>query len=241
MGVFHAFHHIKFWVGNAKISASYYVTRMGFEYVAYKGLETGERQVASHVIKNGKVIFEICSGYTPEDNAGIGESVKTHGDSAKDVAFSVDNARGIWEKAVSRGAVSVQEPIELKDEFGSVIIASIKTYGNVNHTFIQNVDYTGPFLPTYKARDFKDPVNKVLPPVELGFIDHVVGNQPVGDMVKVADWYTNVLDWHRFWSVDDSVLHTDYSSLSSIVVADFDENVKMPINEPAPGKKVSQI
>lgn len=214
---------------------------MGFEYVAYRGLENGERQVASHVIKNGNVTFEFQSSYDPEDGSGIGEFVKLHGDGARDVAFSVDDTKGIYEKAISRGAKSVLEPTELKDDNGTCIIATIQTYGDTVHTFVQNVDYEGPFLPTYQACNKKDPLNKLTPPVPLDFIDHVVGNQPVDQMEPTAEYYEKILDFHRFWSVDDSVMHTDYSALNSIVMTDFDEKVKMPINEPAPGKKVSQI
>jgi 4-hydroxyphenylpyruvate dioxygenase len=157
------------------------------------------------------------------------------------VAFHVDDAAGIYEKAVSRGAKSVRAPETLKDENGSVIIASIATYGDTVHTFVQRVDYKGLFLPGFKAHHLKEKFNSVMPPVELLEVDHCVGNQPDGEMEPAASWYEKMLDFHRFWSVDDKMIHTNYSSLRSIVVADFDENVKMPINEPANGMRKSQI
>jgi len=241
IGKFLSFNHIVFWVGNAKITASYYTSRMGFKYLAYRGLETQERTIASHVISNGKAIFEFQSAYEPNDSAGIGEHIKVHGDGVRDVAFSVDDATGIWKKAVERGAVSIKEPTTLKDENGSVIIATIRTYGDTVHTFVQNIDYTGPFLPGYREHHLTEPFNELLDPINIDFIDHVVGNQAVEQMEPTADWYEKILSFHRFWSVDDSIMHTEYSALNSIVVADFDENIKMPINEPAPGKRKSQI
>lgn len=109
------------------------------------------------------------------------------------------------------------------------------------HTFVQRVDYTGPFLPGFKAHHYKEKFNDIAPVPDLLFIDHIVGNQPDGDMEPVAQWYERMLDFHRFWSVDDTMIHTEYSSLRSIVMADFDEVIKMPINEPAQGKRKSQI
>jgi len=162
-----------------------------------------------------------------------------HGDGVKDVAFTVDDSAGIYNKAVSRGAKSVMEPKEFKDEFGAVIMSSVQTYGDTTHTFVQRVNYTGIFLPGYKPHHLTEPFNKLVPQPELQFIDHCVGNQPDGEMEAAASWYEKMLDFHRFWSIDDKMLHTEFSALRSIVVSDFDENVKMPINEPAAGKRKS--
>jgi 4-hydroxyphenylpyruvate dioxygenase len=153
----------------------------------------------------------------------------------------VDDAAGIYAKAIERGAASYKAPETLKDDNGSVIVASVKTYGDTVHTFVQRVDYTGPFLPGFKAHHLTEVLNSKLLDVKLEFIDHVVGNQPDLEMEAVASWYEKMLDFHRFWSVDDTMIHTEYSSLRSIVVADFDDVVKMPINEPATGKRKSQI
>jgi 4-hydroxyphenylpyruvate dioxygenase len=164
-----------------------------------------------------------------------------HGDGVKDVAFTVDDSAGIFQKAVSRGAVPVQEPKTLKDADGEVIVSSVKTYGDTTHTFVQRKDYSGVFLPGYEKHFLEEPFNKVLAPPELLFIDHCVGNQPDGEMEAAASWYEKMLDFHRFWSIDDKMLHTEFSALRSVVVADFDEKIKMPINEPAAGKRKSQI
>lgn len=241
IGMFYGFDHLVFWVGNAKLIASYYCARFGFEYLAYKGLETGSKKVASHVVKNDKVIFEFQSPYEPNDDIGISAHISKHGDGVRDVAFTVDDAVGIYKKAVERGAKSAREPVTLTDEFGTVILASVQPYNDTIHTFVQRNDYKGAFLPGYVPHYLQDPLNKVLPSTDLLFIDHVVCNQGVDDMEPTAQWYEKMLDFHRFWSVDETVLHTDYSALRSTVMTDFDEKVKLPINEPAVGKKKSQI
>ena len=175
------------------------------------------------------------SGEESEINAHI----KVHGDGVHDVAFEVDDPWGLYEKALSRGAVSVRAPEELKDENGTVKVASIRTYGETIHTFVNRDNFTGRFLPGFKEVAEQDPINSLFEPMNLQFIDHVVGNQPENEMEPTAQWYEKMLDFHRFWSVDENVMHTEFSALRSIVVADWDENVKMPINEPAPGKKKS--
>jgi 4-hydroxyphenylpyruvate dioxygenase len=241
VGVFHSFDHLVFWVGNAKTMAAYFTSRLGMEYYAYRGLETGEKQVACHVVKSNNLIFELQSGYEPCDSLGINAHVAKHGDAVRDVAFNVDDAKGIYNKAISRGAKSVREPQELTDEHGTVIVASIATYGDTIHTMVQRNGYKGFFLPGYIKHPLSEPLNKLLPETGLSHVDHVVGNHPDGEMEIAGNWYEKMLDWHRFWSVDESVLHTEYSALRSLVMADFDENCKMPNNEPAPGKKRSQI
>jgi 4-hydroxyphenylpyruvate dioxygenase len=130
---------------------------------------------------------------------------------------------------------------ELRDENGSVLFATIKTFNDTVHSFVQRVDYKGPFLPGFQKHPSQEAINQIIPPSEFEFIDHIVNNQKMGDMEPTIEYYEKVLSWHRFWSVDDDVMHTDLSSLKSIVVADFDENIKMPCNEPAIGKKKSQI
>jgi 4-hydroxyphenylpyruvate dioxygenase len=241
IGKFFCFDHIVFWVGNAKAMAAHYCVRFGFEYLAYKGLETGERKIASHVVKNGNVVFEFQSSYEPTDSQGIGAHITKHGDGVRDIAFSVEDAAHTFKVATSRGAKAVREPETLKDEHGEVVIASIKTYGDTVHTFVTRTNYKGIYLPGYKPHYLKESLNAMLPKVDLSFVDHTVSNQYVDDMEPTAQWYEKMLDFHRFWSVDETVLHSDYSALRSTVMADFDENIKMPINEPAPGKKVSQI
>lgn len=241
IGVFYGFDHVTMWVGNAKQAASYYCSRLGFEYVAYAGLETGNRDYATHVVKNGDVRFAFTSPLNPTGHDEFAKHHTQHGDGVKDVAFTVDDSAGIFQKAVSRGAKAVMEPKTLKDGDGEVIVSSVQTYGDTTHTFVQRNDYKGVFLPGYEKHFLEEPFNKLVKAPELLFIDHCVGNQPDGEMEAAATWYEKMLDFHRFWSIDDKMLHTEYSALRSVVVSDFDEKVKMPINEPAAGKRKSQI
>ena len=219
--------------------------RLGFEPVAYSGLETGNREIVSHVVRQDKVTFVFKSPLNP-GNEEFGAHATRHGDGVKDVAFGVKDARGIYAKAVERGAKSVREPWEESDEHGTVVFATVQTYGDTTHTFVDRSNYkppadSGVFLPGYGKPRYADALLATLPAVGLNFIDHCVGNQPDQEMTPVADWYVNMLQFHRFWSVDDSQMHTEYSALRSIVVTDYDEVVKMPINEPAQGKRKSQI
>ncbi|XP_028415179.1 4-hydroxyphenylpyruvate dioxygenase-like [Dendronephthya gigantea] len=243
VGRFLAFDHVTFWVGNAKQAASFYTTRFGFKTIGYKGLETGSREIVSYALQLNKVVFVLQSPLNPTGVTSevMGAHLTKHGDGVKDVAFNVENCVGIFEAAVNRGAKVVKEPWEEEDENGKVIFASIQTYGEVCHTFVERKDYKGLFLPGYKEPTFEDPLLKTLPPIELNFIDHIVGNVPDREMVPVTEWYTKTLQFHRFWSVDDSQIHTGYSSLRSTVIANYEETVKMPINEPADGKRKSQI
>lgn len=240
IGMFYGFHHLRFYVSNSKQAASYYTSRFGFQPVAYEGLETGNSKFCTNVVRSHNIFFAFTSSLSPEANE-IAQHVSVHGDGVKDIAFSVNDVRGIYAKATAKGAKGIREPEVLQDSDGSVIIASLQTYGDTVHTLIQNIDYTGPFLPGYKTIQNDDPLNRFFSRIDLEMIDHVVGNQASGDMTATADWYERNLEFHRYWSVDDSVIHTDYSSLNSIVVSDWDEKIKMPINEPAPGLKKSQI
>jgi len=227
-------------VGNAKQAASYYTTRLGFEPYAYQGLETGNRKFARHVVKQNKIIFVFVSAYDPYDTV-IGNHLVKHGDGAKDVAFEVEELDIIVKKAKEQGAVFVKDAWEESDEFGSVRFATVKTYGDTTHTFVERKGYKGRFLPGYQESQHKDNLLKLLPPAGLNFIDHCVGNQPDNQMEITAQWYEKKLQFHRFWSVDDSQIHTEYSALRSIVMTNYEETIKIPINEPAPGKKKSQI
>ncbi|CAA9999899.1 unnamed protein product [Nesidiocoris tenuis] len=239
-GKFLSFDHIVFWVGNAKQAASHYCARFGFEPIAYKGLETGSRDYAAHVVKQNKIYFMFVSAYEPTE-VELNSHIAKHGDGVKDVAFAVEDLDTIVKKAHERGAKIVRDIWEEKDEFGSVRMAIVQTFGDTTHTFVDRSNYTGVFLPGFRRTPTKDVLLRKLPPTKLDFVDHVVGNQPDMEMEDIAKWYEKTLMFHRFWSVDDSQLHTDYSALRSIVMTNWDETVKMPINEPAPGKKRSQI
>lgn len=189
IGVFYGFDHVTFWVGNAKQAASYYCSRLGFEYEVYQGLETGNRDFATHVVKNGAITFAFKTPLNPTGHEDWYAQYAKHGDGVKDVAFTVDDSAGIFKKAVERGATPVAEPYELKDDDGSVILSTVKTYGDTTHTFVQRTNYKGKFLPGFKDHFLSEPFNKVLPQPELQFIDHCVGNQPDGEMEAAASWY----------------------------------------------------
>ncbi|KIW05916.1 4-hydroxyphenylpyruvate dioxygenase [Verruconis gallopava] len=243
------YHHITWWVGNAKQAASYYITRFGFRPVAKSDLTTGSRTVASHVVASGNIKFVFQSpilasnprrgGLKKEDKLleDMYESLEQHGDAVKDVAFEVNDVRAVYEGAIARGAEGVREPWTVKDEFGAVTMASVKTYGDTTHTFVERDGYNGPFLPGFKPVDEIDPIMKILPECPLEVIDHCVGNQDWDDMEDACDFYEKCLGFHRFWSVDDKDICTDFSALRSIVMSSPNDIVKMPINEPAEAKK----
>lgn len=239
-GKFLRFDHITFWVGNAKQAASYYCTKMGFQLLAYKGLETGSREVASHAVRQNKIIFVFQSPYNP-GNKEMGDHLVVHGDGVKDIAFAVEDLDAIVQRAKLRGGRIVRDIWEEEDEGGKVRFAVIQTFGDTTHTFVERGDYSGLFLPGFKKPIQEDPLLEKLPRAGLNFIDHCVGNQPDKMMTPASDWYEKSLMFHRFWSVDDSQIFTEYSALRSIVVTNYEETIKMPINEPAPGKKKSQI
>ncbi|KAH7366752.1 4-hydroxyphenylpyruvate dioxygenase [Plectosphaerella cucumerina] len=255
---FQGYDHVTWWVGNAKQAASYYNSFFGFKTIAYRGLETGSRYLASYVVANAGVRFVFTSplrssAHLPEDEP-ITESerallkemhahLEKHGDAVKDVSFEVDDVRAVYDRAVANGAVSVQEPALLHDkQYGDVLTAVIRTYGDTTHTLISRAagSYSGPFLPGFRAAA-PPPSSVSLPSVPLAHIDHCVGNQSWNEMVAACAFYESCLSFHRFWSVDDSQISTEFSALNSIVMASPNNVVKMPINEPAPGKKKSQI
>lgn len=253
---FKGYDHVTWFVGNAKQAASYYTTLFDFKPVAYRGLETGSRYFASYIVGNADVRFVFTSplrshrhlpddeDITPEEAEllrEIHDHLEKHGDAVKDVAFEVDNVEGVYNKAVEEGAVSVQPPRVSRDEkHGEVTTAVIRTYGDTTHTLISRTNYTGPFLPGFRAA--AESSSKIeMPRVPLRRIDHCVGNQSWSEMVAACAFYEQCLSFHRFWSVDDSEISTEFSALNSIVMSSPNNIVKMPINEPAPGKKRSQI
>ncbi|GES63614.1 putative 4-hydroxyphenylpyruvate dioxygenase [Aspergillus terreus] len=251
---YRGYDHVHWYVGNAKQAASYYITRMGFERVAYRGLETGSRSICSHVIRNGDITFVLTSPlrsldqvdrFSPEEQEQLRQihhHLEQHGDGVKDVAFEVDSVDAVFDAAMRNGAKVVAEPRSVEDANGVVRMATIQTYGQTTHTLLERSSYRGTFLPGYRAETgAQDPVSKLLPGVHLDRIDHCVGNQDWDEMDKVCEYYEKALGFHRFWSVDDKQICTEFSALKSIVMASPNEVVKMPINEPAKGKKQSQI
>lgn len=196
---YNGYDNVHWYVGNAKQAAAFYVTRMGFQRIAYRGLETGSRTVASHVVRNGDVTFVFTSplrddSYHPslseEDKTLLAEihtHLKAHGDAVRDVAFQVEDVHAVYDAAVSHGAHSVYPPKTVSDEFGSATYARIRTYGDTTHTLIERKEYTGAFLPGFRAVPGEDSVAKYLPNVELEVIDHCVGNQDWDEMEAVCD------------------------------------------------------
>ena len=229
------FDHCELYVSNAKQTAHYYRTTMGFQPIAYRGLETGNRESVSYVMNQDRINLVITSPL--EKNTEIGAHIDRHGDGMKDVAFTVDNAESAWKTSLERGAKSAMEPKEIKDGDGEAVVSAIQTFGDTIHTFVERNNYKGSFLPGFETNDFGLKSEST----GLVHIDHIVGNQPDGEMQPVCDFYEKVFGWHRFWSVDDKDINTEYSSLRSIVMANDNEIVKMPINEPADGLKKSQI
>jgi 4-hydroxyphenylpyruvate dioxygenase len=226
-------HHVEFWVGNAKQAAFFYRHAFGFSEFAYSGLETGERTMTSYALEQGRARFVFATPLGPGHPAS--EHLRAHGDGVRDIAFQVDDADRAFEEAVARGAEPAIEPHDLTDAHGRVRRAAIHTYGDTLHSFISLDDYNGPFLPGYVARD--------VPGHDVGIlrVDHVVGNVELGKMDFWAQWYSRVLGFKRFISFDDKDISTEYSALMSIVMSDDSSAIKFPINEPAAGRRKSQI
>jgi len=226
-------HHVTFLVGNARQAAFFYRKAFGFSQVAYSGLETGNRHLASYVMQQGKARFVLATPYRP-DSPEAGH-VHRHGDGVSDIAFHVEDADAAFEAAVARGARPAIEPRELRDDHGAVRHAAIHTYGDTLHSFYSTLDYRGPFLPGFVTRD--------VPGTDAGLlrVDHMVGNVELGQMEHWAQWYSDVLGFQRYISFDDEDISTEYSALMSIVMSDNAFAIKFPLNEPAPGRRKSQI
>jgi len=167
IGKFYGFDHVTFWVGNAKQAASYYTTRLGFEFFAYQGLETGNRQYCTHVISNGDVRFAFKSCLNPSGHDEFNAHLAKHGDGVKDVAFTVDDATGIYQKAVERGAKGIMEPTKFEDDDGYVIMSTVQTYGDTTHTFVQRDKFEGKFLPDFNEHPKKEVYNQLIEPPKL--------------------------------------------------------------------------
>ena len=229
-------HHIQYLVGNVLQAAYYYQRAWGFKVVAYQGLETGERDRTSVVLGQNKIRLVLTAPLGPDGE--INDFLNRHGDGISDVAFGTDNAEAAHASAVAGGAVSVAGPQRQSDAHGQVVTATIQAYDNVRHTFVQADGYAGAFLPGYG--DYPGP-DLSSGDVGLKVVDHVVHNMPDGRMEPLVEFYQDALGMHRFWTVDDKDIRTEFSALRSIVVANDNELVKMPVNEPAEGLKKSQI
>ncbi len=229
--------HLEFYVGNAKQCAFYYQYGLGFKLTAYSGLETGSKDKTSYLLEQGKIKFILSSPLN--SNHPISEHIRKHGDGVKDIAFEVDDAIFCYEEALRRGAQSASDPVTLKDDNGEIIKASIKTYGETIHSFIERKNYNGVFMPGFIPAG--DRAIKGIKETGLVAIDHIVGNVELGGMNKWAEFYRNVLGFDRLISFDDKDISTEYTALMSIVMQNDTGKVKFPINEPAKGKRKSQI
>ena len=226
---------IEFWVGNARQAALYYRAAFGFELVGYRGPETGTRDRASYLLQQDKIRFVFT---TPIKSTGpIADHVHRHGDGVRDIALWVDDARTAFDAAIERGARSAMEPTVMKDDNGEIVIAAIHTYGDTIHSLVERKNYRGLFMPGFV------PAESPFKPASTGlkYVDHCVGNVELGKMNEWVKFYEDVLGFKNILTFDDKQITTEYSALMSKVMANGNGRIKFPINEPAEGKKKSQI
>jgi 4-hydroxyphenylpyruvate dioxygenase len=227
------FHHLHFWVGNAKQAAHWHRMAMGFHQIAYAGPETGVKDRASYVLAQGDIRLVFSSPLGPDHP--IAAFNAAHGDGVRDVAFVVPDVQAAFQAMVQGGAKPLSSPEWHEDAHGKAFVAVVGTYGDTVHTLIELAGYAGPFLPGYVAKEAPGA------PTGLGRIDHVVGNVGWNEMAKTASFYAEAFGFHPFLSFDDKDISTEFTALRSVVMASPNEAIKMPINEPAEGKKRSQI
>jgi 4-hydroxyphenylpyruvate dioxygenase len=225
--------HLEFWVGNARQAAFFYQHAFGLTITAYAGLETGVRDRASYVLQQGKVRFVLTTPLAPE--GPMAEHVHRHGDGVRDIALEVEDVDRAYQETTKRGARGVEAPTTVKDDSGEIRRASVATYGDTIHSFVNRSKYRGVFFPGYRA------TGELPKPGPLLYVDHVVGNVALGDMNKFVAYYRDVMGFAQFQHFDDKDISTEYSALMSKVMADGSGKVKFPINEPAAGKRKSQI
>ncbi len=229
--------HVEFWVGNARQASAYYRALWGFTPVAYAGLETGVRDRASYVLRQNDITFVVTAPLGPDGE--IAEHVRLHGDGVHDIAFAVDDAAASFAETTGRGARPARTPLEIDGgEDGTLRRAAVFTYGEVLHSFVERRDYHGLFAPGY--RRIKKPARAAIG-MSLLEVDHCVGNVGLGDMNRYVDYYRDVFGFSQLVHYDDKVIHTEYSALMSKVMTNGNGRVKFPINEPASGRRKSQI
>jgi 4-hydroxyphenylpyruvate dioxygenase len=226
---------IEFWVGNARQASLYYRAAFGFELVGYRGPETGTRDRASYLLQQDKVRFVLTTAI--KSTGQIADHVHKHGDGVRDIALWVDDARTAFDAAVERGARPAMKPTVIEDENGEIVMAAIHTYGDTIHSIVERKNYRGLFMPGFV------PVESPYKPVPTGlkYVDHCVGNVELGKMNEWVGFYERVLGFTNILSFDDKTITTEYSALMSKVMANGNGRIKFPINEPAEGKKKSQI
>jgi 4-hydroxyphenylpyruvate dioxygenase len=229
-----AMDHVELWVGNAK-QAVFYWKVWGFKPVAYSGLETGNRRYASYVLEQNKIRLVLSTPYSPHDEMAAHHLL--HGDGVKVIAMEVDDVAAAYRETTTRGAKGVQAPAEARDEGGLLRTASIQGYGQTLFKFVERHDYAGAFMPGYRTL----PEDTTVKPVGLAAIDHIVGNVDLGKMNYWVNWFHKTMGFRQIVHYDDKVIHTEYSALMSKVMGNGNGRIKFPINEPAEGKKKSQI
>jgi len=229
--------YVEFYVGNAKQAAMYYAHLFGFQIAGYRGPETGHRGAASYLLQQNKIRFVLTTALRPE--SPIAEHTHRHGDGVKDIALWVDDAEQSFRETTSRGAVPVQEPTVHEDDNGQIVTSAIATYGDTIHTFVDRSDYDGLFFPGFEpwTNEHWDAPE----PVGLQHVDHCVGNVYEGDMDRFVAYYAEVMGFKNMLAFTDEDISTEYSALMSKVMSNGNERIKFPINEPAEGKKKSQI
>ncbi|WP_406697207.1 4-hydroxyphenylpyruvate dioxygenase [Singulisphaera sp. Ch08] len=231
--------HVRMFVGNARQSAYFYRNAFGFDVVAYAGLETGVRDQASYVLRQGEITFVLSSSLRSDhfENARL----VAHGDGVESIALEVDNVPAAYETALARGAEGMAPPTRLEDRHGIYEFARIRIYGDTSHTFVDRSRYHGIFAPGFEPLDPDRYSPRTFHPVGLKAIDHIVANVEEGKMTEWVDFYARVLGFSLLVSFDDKDIRTEYSALMSKVVADGQGRIKFPINEPARGRRRSQI
>ncbi|MCS7026501.1 MAG: 4-hydroxyphenylpyruvate dioxygenase [Bryobacteraceae bacterium] len=228
--------HVEYYVGNAKQAAHYYRTAFGFRWIAYQGPETGVSDRVSYVLEQGKIRLLLSAALRP--NSPLAEHVLRHGDGVRSIALQVEDAESAYSEVVQRGAQITQPLVEERDDQGLVRWFSIAIYGDTLHTFVERRNYQGIFLPGYHAAPGPDELAR---PVGLRQIDHIVGNVGWGEMNRWVSFYERVLGFQLYQSFDDQDISTEYSALMSKVMSDGGGKLKFPINEPAHGKRRSQV
>ena len=227
--------HLEWWVGNARAFAGFLAAAFGFRPVAYSGPETGRRDRVSYLLEQGRVRFMVSGALAP--GSPIAAHVREHGDGIRDICFLVDDVPAAYDSALARGARSAREPADDVDAFGVIHQAAIHAYGDTVHTFLDRSAYTGPFAPTFEPTDLAEPIG---PEVGIARFDHVVANVERGRLDEWVGYYEQVLGFDQLTHFDDDQISTEYSALMSTVVWDHDK-VVLPINEPAEGRRKSQI
>ncbi len=227
--------YVEFYVGNAKQAAHFYQSAFGFQPVAYAGLETGLKDRTSYVLRQDKITFVLTGALTPDSE--VAKHHKLHGDGVKTIALNVDDAKKAYEETTSKGAISDFVPTSKSDSNGEVVLSAIKTYGDTVHVFVERKNYNGVFMPGFIA--WKPEYR----PEDTGllYVDHIVGNVDWNEMDKVAGYYRDIMGFNQLISFDDKDISTEYTALQSKVMASDNMRIKFPINEPAKGKKRSQV